>query len=46
MLPLTGTTDGDHMQMDLDIFDFHLTLAEQQTIEQLALPDGEYPGLR
>ncbi len=36
MLPLTGTTDSDHMRLDLDIFDFHLEPAELQTIECLA----------
>ena len=36
MLPLTGTTDADHMRMDLDVFDFHLQPAELQTIERLA----------
>lgn len=36
MLPLTGTTDADHMRLDLDVFDFHLEPAELQTIEQLA----------
>lgn len=38
MLPLTGTTDGDHMRMDLDVFDFHLEPEEVQTIERLASP--------
>ena len=36
MLPLTGTTDADHMRMDLDVFDFHLQPAELQTIESRA----------
>ena len=36
MLPLTGTTDADHMLLDLDVFDFHLQPAELQTIESLA----------
>ena len=36
MLPLTGTTDADHMRMDLDVFDFHLDPDELQTIERLA----------
>ncbi|MEJ7591000.1 MAG: aldo/keto reductase [Planctomycetaceae bacterium] len=38
MLPLTGTTDADHMRMDLDVFDFHLVPEELQTIECLAAP--------
>jgi len=38
MLPLTGTTDADHMQLDLDVFDFHLEPAELHTIERLASP--------
>lgn len=36
MLPLTGTTDADHMRMDLDVFDFDLEPEELQTIERLA----------
>ncbi|MDA1229964.1 MAG: aldo/keto reductase [Planctomycetota bacterium] len=38
MLPLTGTTDADHMRLDLDVFDFHLEPAELQTIERMAAP--------
>ena len=37
MLPLTGTTDAEHMRSDLDLFDFHLKPAELHTIERLAL---------
>ena len=37
MLPLTGTTDAEHMRLDLDLFDFHLEPAELHTIERLAL---------
>ena len=37
MLPLTGTTNAEHMQLDLDLFDFHLEPAELHTIERLAL---------
>lgn len=37
MLPLTGTTNDDHMRLDLDLFDFHLEPAELHTIEHLAL---------
>jgi diketogulonate reductase-like aldo/keto reductase len=35
MLPLTGTTSAEHMQMDLDVFDFRLDPAEVQRIEGL-----------
>lgn len=35
MLPLTGTTNGDHMQADLSIFDFELESAEIDRIENL-----------
>ncbi|MCA9010416.1 MAG: aldo/keto reductase [Planctomycetaceae bacterium] len=38
MLPLTGTTDTDHMRLDLDVFHFSLESAELQMIERLALP--------
>ncbi len=38
MLPLTGTTDADHMRMDLDVFDFHLEPQELQRIERLGSP--------
>ena len=38
MLPLTGTTDADHMRMDLDVFDFQLEPAELKVIERLAVP--------
>lgn len=38
MLPLTGTTDADHMRMDLDVFDFQLEPEELQAIERLASP--------
>jgi hypothetical protein len=37
MLPLTGTSDAEHMRSDLDLFDFHLEPAELHTIERLAL---------
>lgn len=37
MLPLTGTTNDDHMRLDLDLFDFHLEPAELHTIERLSL---------
>ncbi len=35
MLPLTGTTNADHMRADLDIFDFHLEDDEVKRIESL-----------
>jgi diketogulonate reductase-like aldo/keto reductase len=35
MLPLTGTTDPNHMQADLDVFDFDLAPAEVEQIEGL-----------
>ena len=36
MVCLTGTTDAGHMKMDLDIYDFELSLAEVLQIETLA----------
>jgi diketogulonate reductase-like aldo/keto reductase len=36
MLPLTGTTDPDHMREDLQIFDFELTDEDVRTIETVA----------
>ena len=36
ILPLTGTTDADHMRANLDVFDFHLEPNEVQRIERLA----------
>jgi diketogulonate reductase-like aldo/keto reductase len=36
MLPLTGTTDPDHMHEDLAIFDFELTSEEMRIIETIA----------
>ena len=38
MMPLTGTTDADHMRADLDVFDFRLQPEEVQLIEGLAVP--------
>ena len=35
MIPLTGTTDAEHMQADLAVFDFHLQPAEVAQIEDL-----------
>jgi diketogulonate reductase-like aldo/keto reductase len=37
MIPLTGTTDPDHMRADLDVFDFRLEPEEVERIETLAL---------
>ncbi len=36
MMPLTGTTNAEHMRADLDIFDFHLEPDEISRIEGLA----------
>jgi diketogulonate reductase-like aldo/keto reductase len=35
MLPLTGTSDSDHMRADLDVFDFSLNREEVERIEDL-----------
>jgi diketogulonate reductase-like aldo/keto reductase len=35
MTPLTGTTDADHMRMDLDVFDFQLEPEEVKQIDEL-----------
>lgn len=35
MLPLTGTTDVDHMRSDLEVFDFRLDRDEVERIENL-----------
>lgn len=40
ILPLTGTTDVDHMQMDLEVFEFHLDRDEVDRIERLTSPRG------
>lgn len=37
MLPLTGTTNRDHMRQDLDVFDFELTDVELKLIETIAI---------
>ncbi len=37
MIPLTGTTNAEHMRADLDVFDFQLTPEEVQQIESLGL---------
>jgi diketogulonate reductase-like aldo/keto reductase len=36
MVPLTGTTDSDHMRADLEVFDFRLEPEEVVRIERLA----------
>ncbi len=36
MLPLTGTTDAEHMRTDLEVFDFQLDSAEVELIDRLA----------
>jgi diketogulonate reductase-like aldo/keto reductase len=38
MIPLTGTTDADHMRADLEVFDFRLEPAEVERIERLTPP--------
>ena len=38
MMPLTGTTDVDHMRADLDVFNFRLEREEVERIESLAAP--------
>ena len=40
MIPLTGTTNADHMRQDLAVFDFGLDPGEVETIEGLAVGDG------
>jgi diketogulonate reductase-like aldo/keto reductase len=37
MVPLTGTSNPDHMQHDLQVSDFHLTADEVRQIEMLAV---------
>ncbi len=37
MVPLTGTSDADHMRADLEVFDFQLTPEEVEQIDRLAL---------
>jgi diketogulonate reductase-like aldo/keto reductase len=36
MIPLTGTTNADHMRTDLDVFDFQLDPEEIKRIERVA----------
>jgi diketogulonate reductase-like aldo/keto reductase len=40
MIPLTGTTDAEHMRADLDVFNFHLEREEVERIERLAGKPG------
>jgi diketogulonate reductase-like aldo/keto reductase len=35
MIPLTGTSDADHMRADLEVFDFELEADEVEQIETL-----------
>ncbi|HUS40865.1 MAG TPA: aldo/keto reductase [Pirellulales bacterium] len=37
MIPLTGTTNADHMRADLEVFDFRLEPEEVELIERLAV---------
>jgi diketogulonate reductase-like aldo/keto reductase len=37
MIPLTGTTDANHMKADLNVFDFRLAPDEVERIERVAL---------
>ena len=36
MIPLTGTSDSQHMRQDLEVFDFELSTEERAAIEQVA----------
>ncbi len=38
MIPLTGTSDAEHMRQDLDVFDFQLSPEEVGQIERLSCP--------
>jgi diketogulonate reductase-like aldo/keto reductase len=38
MVPLTGTTDADHMRADLEVFEFRLEPEEVEQIERLVAP--------
>jgi diketogulonate reductase-like aldo/keto reductase len=38
MIPLTGTTDAEHMRADLEVFDFRLEPKEVEQIEGLVAP--------
>jgi aryl-alcohol dehydrogenase-like predicted oxidoreductase len=36
MIPLTGTTDIDHMENDLEVYNLSLTKEEIEAIEKIA----------
>jgi diketogulonate reductase-like aldo/keto reductase len=38
MVPLTGTTNAEHMRADLEVFEFRLDTEEFKTIESLLVP--------
>ena len=38
MVPLTGTSDEQHMREDLAAFDFELSEQDVRTIERIAVP--------
>jgi diketogulonate reductase-like aldo/keto reductase len=40
MIPLTGTTNAEHMRHDLEVFDFQLEAGEVERIEHLMVPAG------
>lgn len=40
ILPLTGTTNGEHMRVDLDALDLQLTADEVQKVENIASESG------
>jgi diketogulonate reductase-like aldo/keto reductase len=35
MIPLTGTSDAEHMRQDLEVFDFELSASEMHTLENI-----------
>ena len=37
MIPLTGTSQSEHMRMDLDVFQFKLNTVEVKMVEQLSM---------
>ena len=42
ILPLTGTTNSQHMHDDLNINDFALTVEEMQLIEEIASRNEQF----
>jgi diketogulonate reductase-like aldo/keto reductase len=38
MLPLTGTTDTEHMEQDLAVYDMELTEDEMETVRRMGVP--------